>query len=328
MASSAPGQLSVIVPTYGRRDLLPRIVEPLLEDPGAAELIVVVDGCDDGSYELLLSLALDAPKLKPLRIENRGENGAREAGVEAARCETVLLLDDDVVPAPGLATAHAARQAARRRHVVLGYMPVALPARRRLGDFARFLYSDWYERTCRLYERYPEDILTSFWAGNFSLRRDDCLAVGLRSHRFTSAYNPDRDFGLRLKRAGFTSEFRRDLKGLHLYTRSPEAFLRDARASGQGRWRIHHLHPDLVGSLAPDAFSHDLRLPLRAALAQARQRPRWRKAVERSFWGARAAAGRMRAWRLEDAAALATLRVIQQRGAQCEARDAQETRKR
>ncbi|MGH2745153.1 MAG: glycosyltransferase family 2 protein, partial [Thermoleophilaceae bacterium] len=176
MAERLPS-VSVVMPTYNRRSLLPRVVEPLLGDRGASEVVVVVDGCDDGSLEWLRSRALRDGRLRPLGIENRGENGARQAGIEAARGEVVLLLDDDVAAEPGLASGHARRHAGDRGLVVLGYMPPPLPARRRAGDFTTRLYANEYEAVCVGYERAPGRILRNLWAGNMSMRRADCLRV-------------------------------------------------------------------------------------------------------------------------------------------------------
>jgi DNA-binding MarR family transcriptional regulator len=100
MADRLPS-VSVVMPTFNRRRLLPGVVEPLLADDAAAEVIVVVDGCDDGSYEWLVERAGASPQLRPLGIENRGENGARAAGIRAAQGEVVLLLDDDMTGALG-----------------------------------------------------------------------------------------------------------------------------------------------------------------------------------------------------------------------------------
>ena len=41
------------MPTFNRRSSLPRILQPLLSWPEADEIVVVVDGCEDGSIELL-----------------------------------------------------------------------------------------------------------------------------------------------------------------------------------------------------------------------------------------------------------------------------------
>ncbi|MDQ4142512.1 MAG: glycosyltransferase, partial [Actinomycetota bacterium] len=99
--------VSVVVPTYNRRENLPRVLEPLLADPATTELVVVVDGSRDGSFELVEERAATEPRLKPVFIENQGVARAHQTGVERASGEVVLLLADDVIAAPGLVMGHA-----------------------------------------------------------------------------------------------------------------------------------------------------------------------------------------------------------------------------
>jgi glycosyl transferase family 2 len=304
--------VSVVMPTYNRRELLPRVVEPLLADPGASDVVVVVDGCRDGSHEWLVERARRDPRLRPLWIENRGENGARQAGIEAAAGEVVLLLDDDVAAAPGLATGHARRHAGRNGLVVLGYMPPPLPAERRPGDFTTRLYAREYESVCAGYERAPERILQGLWAGNMSLRRDDALRVTATGPALP--YHADRALGLRCLEAGLRGEFDRSLRAAHLHTRTLDGFARDARAQGAGAAAVHALHEDVLGPLPETAFDHGLPAPAAAWLRLCR-RPRPAAASAGLLRAAAVAAGRVRAFGAEELAGRLLRRVEQQRGA-------------
>ena len=137
--------VSVVVPTYRRRDNLTEVVLPLLEDPALLELLVVVDGCDDGSLELLEQIAASHPRLRPVWTENSGGAAARQTGIDAAVGDVVLLLDDDVVAAPGLVSGHARRHQEHDDLVVLGYMPTRPPEPGARGRFATHLYAQEYE---------------------------------------------------------------------------------------------------------------------------------------------------------------------------------------
>src|SRR5437868_1697379 len=44
-------RVSVVAPTYRRRDALPQFIEPLLAQEEVYELVMAVDGSDDGSVE-------------------------------------------------------------------------------------------------------------------------------------------------------------------------------------------------------------------------------------------------------------------------------------
>jgi glycosyltransferase involved in cell wall biosynthesis len=262
--------ISVVVPTYNRRDNLEAVVRPLLEDPATTELVVVVDGCNDGSIEHLEGIAQAEPRLKPLFVENGGAARAQQAGVEAAAGDVVLIIDDDVIAAPGLVTGHARHHAARQGIVVLGYMPTRVPARREPGGPATALYARAYEQSCERYEHDPQEILRSLWGGNLSLRRRDCLRVPLETHAFRERYHYDREWGLRCLKAGLDGVFDRALLAEHRHRRPLAAALRDARNEGRGRVRLHQLHGDILGPLDTLAFERNLPPPARWLVRAAR----------------------------------------------------------
>jgi cellulose synthase/poly-beta-1,6-N-acetylglucosamine synthase-like glycosyltransferase len=306
-------RVSVVMPTHNRAQRLPSVIAPLLGDPACAELIVVVDGSRDGSVELLQQIAAADSRLKPVFVESRGEMGAREAGAQAAREEVVLFVDDDVLAEPGLASGHARRHRDGDRLLVLGYMPVRLSEKRRPKDFATRLYAVEYEGRCRRYESDPASILTALWGGNFSLRRADCLKVGMRNPAYTERYHPDRDFGLRCLQAGLVGVFDRGLRAQHLHQRSLVAFARDARSQGAGRLQLHRSYPELVEPLAPQDFEAGLPRMARWALRAAR-RPTVHPVAAVSLGAIVLVAGQARAWSVQDAAARLLRRIEQQRG--------------
>lgn len=305
---------SVVVPTYNGAALLERILRPLLDDPAASEVIVVVDGSRDGSFELANRLARDEPRLRPLLIENRGDMGAREAGARAATGEIVLFVDDDVLANPGLVTGHATRHAERLADVVVGYMPVTPPTGRNPADFALRLYATEYEGRCKVYEHDPRSAVRDLWGGNFSMRRGDCLAIGMANREFTEHYHADRDFGIRCLEAGLTGTFDRALSANHLHGRTLESFIRDSRSQGAARVLLPWFHPETVAPPALSEFARGLPRPL-SQLLRLTRRPRAYRAVSRSLTLIVRAGGRMRLWTAQRGAARVLRRVEQQRGA-------------
>lgn len=247
---------SVVIPTYNRSSGLREVVGPLLEDSFLKEIVVVVDGSEDGSMEVLEELALADARLVPLWIPNGGEMAARGAGAARASTEVLLFLDDDVRISPGLSRRHAAWHACAERLVVLGYMPIPPLRGRGREGFATSLYSQEYERACVRYERDPTSVLRHLWAGNMSIRRADALAVGFHNPAYDARYHQDREFGLRCLRDGMVGVFDRGLRAEHLHSRSLAAFRRDARAQGEGAPLLLALHGDLS---APDSSARGLR---------------------------------------------------------------------
>ena len=83
----------------------------------------------------------------------------------------------------------------------------------------------------RYTQRDPESAVRELWGGNFSMRRADCLAIGMTNPGFTEHYHADRDFGIRCLEAGLTGMFDRALAATHLHERTLEAFIRDVLAA-------------------------------------------------------------------------------------------------
>lgn len=310
--------VSVVVPTFNRAGSIERILRPLLDDPAATEVIVVVDGCRDGTWELIERLRMSEPRLRGVFIENSGDMAAREAGARAALSEIVLFIDDDVLAEPGLVTGHARRHGEAAADAVVGYMPVKPPAERTADDFATRLYAREYEGRCAIYEREPQSALREMWGGNISMRRRDCLAVGMTNAAFTEHYHADRDFGIRALRAGLTSTFDRTLGATHLHERSLASFIRDARSQGAARMLLPRFHPETVRPPAPREFERNLPVPLAALVAVSRRRRAYR-ALSAAFPLFIRTAGRLRLWSLQEIAARVLRRIEQQHGAIAEA---------
>jgi glycosyltransferase involved in cell wall biosynthesis len=251
--------ISVVMPTYNRRESLLEVISPLLADEATLELIVVVDGARDGSLELLQEVSSRERRLKPIFVENGGTPRAKQIGVDHAVGDLILLVDDDVVAAPELVTGHRRHHAEREGIVVVGYMPVARSQGVR-RHAATELYARTYERSCERYERDPTEILRALWGGNVSISRVDCLRVPTYIEGFSdrARYHEDREWGIRCMKAGLIGVFDRSLLAQHLHTKTLEASLRDARSEGAGRASLHQLHADVLGPLDTGAFERNL----------------------------------------------------------------------
>src|SRR5947207_822460 len=71
--------VSVVAPTFRRRPGLSVFVEPLLAQPALTELVMAVDGSDDGSLEWLHERRRSDERLVVLDLPNRGAGAARQA---------------------------------------------------------------------------------------------------------------------------------------------------------------------------------------------------------------------------------------------------------
>lgn len=280
-----------------------------LANTDAAEVVVVVDGSTDASMEVLRDLARDEPRLRPAPIERSGEAAARQHGAEVATGEVLLFLDDDVVASPSLARGHAAHHATGEGLVVVGYMPVSERARR--AQATARVYGRDYEHQCQRYHVDPGTVLLELWAGNCSIRRQDCLAVGVVSpsapfRQFRQ--HVDREFGIRCHEHGLVGIFDRSLLAEHEYQRTVAQFLRLAEEQAWATRALSALHPELLEPWDPQHYEAALPSPLRRLTAT---RPRAR-AVELGALTATMAIARRLGWhRLEDRALTGERAIVQ-----------------
>jgi glycosyltransferase involved in cell wall biosynthesis len=313
MSGSAEGKLtaSVLLATYNRRALLPSVLEPVLGDPAASEIVVVVDGCEDGSLELLRAMANEDPRIKPQFIPNSGAARALLAGARQASGDVLVILDDDEIVDPGTITGHLRHHPGHENLIVVGYVEMAFPAARRPGDFSRYIYAHQYAQDCELYETDANTILRNLWGGYLSIGRVNYLRTMGSVNDFVDGYHYDLDFGARCMELGFRAVFDRSLRARHLYERDRAGFLRDARSSGRNRILVHGAHPTVLGPV--DAGFVDAALPAvgRAALRMAMRYP----LMERLVGAATTATGRLRLWRLETIGASLLWAIEQKRGA-------------
>lgn len=90
-------KISVLLPTYSRRRILPRTIASVFAQDEKDFELIIVDDCsvdDTGTY----LASLNDPRIRVLKPPNNlGTAGARNLGLEAARADFVALLDDDDV---------------------------------------------------------------------------------------------------------------------------------------------------------------------------------------------------------------------------------------
>jgi GT2 family glycosyltransferase len=281
--------VSVVIPTAGRSASLAQVVTAALADEPTE--VVVIDDRRDGTPGLALP---DDPRVRTVTGDGQGPGPARQTGAEAAVGDILLLLDDDVVPTPGLIAGHAAHHAARDNLVVVGAMPVDLGAFEPRPRYPRALYAADYARRVAGWRADPAEVLERLWMGNLSLRRADALRVGLHDPTYRGYRHEDRDFGLRCRAAGLQGIFASQLRAAHRYSRAPEAFFADARAQGAEQAQLARLHPDAAVPTTASDLLTGVPAPLRPVLLLA-TRPAAATALRAALRGLLALAGAARA---------------------------------
>jgi glycosyltransferase involved in cell wall biosynthesis len=97
--------ISVVVPTYNRADLLPATLDAILTQTLPPREIIVVD---DGSHDATMTVLEGyAPRVRAIQIANSGELVARNTGLRAASSDLVAFCDSDDLWKPGFLDAMA-----------------------------------------------------------------------------------------------------------------------------------------------------------------------------------------------------------------------------
>ena len=231
MASEPLPSVSVIIPSYNRRERLARLLSELERHRQAGavfEAVVAVDGSTDGTIDMLAALRTGFP-LGVVSGPQRGPAAARNAAIAAASGELLLFLDDDVTPQPGLFDHHRAFHRAQPHAAAVGRMAappgVRLPA--------------WLEWEAALLERqygwmrsgrHPIDWRV-FYTANASVPREDVLAVGGFDERFLR--EEDVELAHRLTGRGVTFHFLNDAVVHHDPDRTFDVWLKVAFERGR-----------------------------------------------------------------------------------------------
>lgn len=252
--------VSVLIPTYRYASGITRTLRAVLADPAATEVLVVVDGCADGTLEVLEHLREEDRRVVPVPVAHVGKSGALAAGLALAAGDVTLLLDQDVVAGPGLVTGHARHHRDGEHLVVVGYMPTVPDTATRRVALLSALYGAEYEEQCRRYEADASNVLRALWGGNVSLRTDDCRRVGVD---FAYFGHEDQELGLRCLEAGLAGRFDRNLYAEHRHSRDAASFLWYSKLQGASRCQLHRAHGALLGPFDPDAVLDGMPWPAR-----------------------------------------------------------------
>jgi glycosyl transferase family 2 len=221
---------SVVIASH-RPALIANAITPLLADAATLEVVVVAVDSPD------VVAAVHRIGDSRIRVETASAgnpNAARQLGVERARGEIVVMLDDDVLPGPGLVNGHVAHHA-EPGQIVLGYMPIPAERLRGARRFPARLYACNYEGRVEWWTEQSNRVISGFWGGNVSMTRADTLRVGLENPAFPVRYFEDREFGARCHAAGLVATFDRRLRAAHLYERSISEWLVEGRRQGAAR---------------------------------------------------------------------------------------------
>jgi glycosyltransferase involved in cell wall biosynthesis len=223
---------SVLIPTHNRRQLLERTLSCLSRqtvDLSTIEVIVVADGCSDGTLDML-RLQRWPFALRVLQHAQRGSAASRNAAAAVARAPILIFLDDDVMPAPDLVEKHLAAHSDGLPTVAIGRLaPASMPG---VPGWWRWLEGQ-LDRQYRAMLRGKRPIDgVCLYTGNCSISRDAFLQIHGFNERLE--HSEDIELGMRLEKAGVSFRLALDASAEHWGCRGYSSWREMARC--YGRW--------------------------------------------------------------------------------------------
>lgn len=214
------------------------------------EIVIVVDGSTDGTAQALRELKPPC-SLRVIEQSNRGPSVARNNGIQAARGELLLFIDDDIICGPHLFRRHVEAHADSEPMVAYGPISIAAETPQSFLKYANEVwYRDYYGRIeAQNGLNLPKD---DYLIGNSSMPRATLVECGGFDETMTA--KEDYELGLRLWKTGLRFKFLPQAMAYEFYQKPIRSVLRiDGKAFGETEVLLARRHPDYrpYSTLAP-----------------------------------------------------------------------------
>ncbi len=216
-------RLSVIMPTYNRREILEKVLNKIntqQEVPADQMEVIVVDDCStDQTGETLKRFAQQA--VFPFHYKRLEENGgparARNVALKMVRGDVVLIIGDDIIPESNLLKKHVDWHAEHPAigDALLGH--ITWPEELRPTPFMRWLETGgrhYFFNYAAMREGVALDPIF-FYTCNISIKRDLIKSTGFFDESFPFAAHEDLEYGYRLQAHGMRLYYDRKAVGYH-----------------------------------------------------------------------------------------------------------------
>ena len=240
-----PPTVSVIIPTYNRKDLLRETIDSLVQQSYPSdrfEVIVVDDGSTDGTSAIAEQVFPFI--LRYFRQSNQGDAAARNLGARQSQADFLVFLDDDILLEPDYLTHLIQTYDLGQNMIVIGTWNLG-PAE--TNPFSQSLYSSPDLENSHIIKELP---FRDVYSNNMSLRREAYFKIGMmQGLDFPgSSMWCDLDFNYRAYRQGF--EFIRSTKAICWHrdhtVRSLDVYKKRMRTAAYRAVVIFQRYPELL----------------------------------------------------------------------------------
>ena len=234
--------VSVVIPTWNRKDTLAHVLPKLANQTLAAdryEILVCDSGSTDGTQEMVRSLALPHIRLVN-NTRGNSRSGARNSGILAAQGELILFTDADILPDENLLQQHVDMHAKHGNAAVVGlevqvdHLAEYEAVRMNPYDFGRHMHGRTEKQMSWLF----------FLTGNASADRKALMEIGLFDENFSAYGHEDLELGYRLRKSGRRIFYHPQAVNYHWHPVSFAERCDKMRASGMATRRFYEKHRD------------------------------------------------------------------------------------
>ena len=219
--------------TYNRAALLGRVLRGCFEQSVSDyEVVLVNDGSSDATEAVIDEARQRATvRFRTVTHSNRGLARSRNVGIEMARGERIIFIDDDVLPMPNFVEEHLRTAARHPRDIVRGAVILT-------ESFERLPAPFWSLR------HYSGNF---FWTSNVSVPVETLRRVGAFNETFREYGWEDIEVGLRLRKIGVRSRLNTRAIAFHykapLRARNVAGMIAQARSQARTAVELARLHP-------------------------------------------------------------------------------------
>ena len=235
-------ELSVIITTHDRRELLRSCLDSLGRQTAPAdafEVVVVVDGSTDGTAEMLDGLA-PPYRLSVITQQQAGPSTARNAGAARAEGQILLFIDDDEEAGRELVAAHLRAHRVEQKIAGVGVIDHRVPA-----DADRFALSRVdVARAHNAQLASTQLTYVDCYAGNCSVTRAAFEQVG--GFATDLVRENDFEFAYRLDQVGVQFRLLPDAVVTEYRTRGWREIVADMELRGRLAVELYRRHPPMI----------------------------------------------------------------------------------
>src|SRR5215470_8934191 len=237
-------KVSVVIPTKNRSDLLAVAVERIESQTVSREQYEVIVIDNDSSDDTRTVLEQKAKTYRNFRFgvqEKPGAAATRNAGLQLARGDLILFIDDDVQAERSLVEAHLDTHQKNQNASVIG--AVSMPWGDTSDPFLRYLRD---HRILNPYTPSKGPIDFSYYhTCNVSTPTQMLMNVGGFNENFEVYGMEDIELGYRLQKAGSRMVFAPDARAVHHRFPDYTDFMERSEQAGYSLGYLIRLHPEL-----------------------------------------------------------------------------------